>query len=211
MGTLDLREKSNLKTDSNNSSDQPSNLKKFFEFLWEIAKVVIISLAIIIPVRMFVVQPFIVEGASMSPNFYDGEYLVVDEISSHFSDLKRGEVVIFHPPKQQDVYYIKRIIGLPGETVEFKDSSIYIYNSTHTEGIKLNENDYLADSEIDSNQRQKVTLNNNEYFLVGDNRNNSYDSRRFGPVTLDRIKGRVMVRAYPFNRFTYFKTPAYNF
>ncbi|MBU1037080.1 signal peptidase I [Patescibacteria group bacterium] len=189
----------------------PSNLKKTFDFIWEVAKVVIISLAIIIPVRMFVVQPFIVEGASMLPNFHDGEYLVVDEISYRFSDIQRGDVVIFRPPNHPTVYYIKRVIGLPGESVEIKDGSIYIYDSFHQEGIKLSEEDYLVNPVYIPGDKSKVTLGDNEYYLVGDNRGNSLDSRSFGPVEVERIQGKVFLRALPLDRFSFFKTPVYNF
>lgn len=198
--------------DPDNAPKDSAGYKKVFEFLWEIAKVIIISLAIIIPVRMFVIQPFIVEGASMVPNFHDGEYLVVDEISYRLTSLKRGDVVIFHPPSLPDVYYIKRIIGLPGETFEIKDGSIYITPVNSTKSYKLDEAAYLPSSELDAGQNMKsLTLKNNEFFLMGDNRHNSLDSRRFGPVPLDHIRGRVLVRAYPFNDFTLFSAPSYNF
>jgi signal peptidase I len=210
MDTINLRD--NSSSDADNSPNGQTGFKKVFEFLWEIAKVVIISLAIIIPVRMFVIQPFIVEGASMVPNFHDGEYLVVDEISYRLTSLKRGDVVIFHPPSLPDVYYIKRIIGLPGETLEIKDDSIYITPVGSQKSFKLDESSYLSDAESNTGQNMKsVTLKNNEFFLMGDNRHNSLDSRRFGPVSMDHVRGRVLVRAYPFNQFTLFSAPSYNF
>ena len=208
MDILDLREK-NDNGPIPQIPTEPSGLKKVTSFIWEIVKIVVISLAIIIPIRMFVVQPFIVEGASMQPNFHDGEYLIVDEISYRFSAPKRGDAVIFHPPQNLKVYYIKRIIGLPGETVELKDGSIYIYNSEYMDGVRLSEIDYTIDNKISKNEKDKVTLAQDEYYLVGDNRLNSLDSRRFGAVKLNYIKGRAWLRAFPFNRFTIFEEAEY--
>lgn len=176
--------------------------------IWEFAKIVVISLAIIIPVRVFIVQPFIVEGASMSPNFEDGQYLIIDEISYRFNPPQRGDVVIFHPPTDHATYYIKRIIGLPGETVELRESHIYIYNEEYPEGFRLNEVNYLPQSRV--TQMGKTILQNDEYYVVGDNRDNSLDSRRFGPINKDDIKGKVLIRAFPFSEFNIFERPVYN-
>ena len=158
---------------------------------------------------MYVIQPFIVDGDSMAPNFYDGEYLIVDEISYRFSPPKRGDVVIFHPPQSPKTYYIKRIIGLPGEGIELKDGKIYIYNDMYPKGIRLNEANYLTKSRI--NETSQVELKDDEYYVIGDNRDNSLDSRRFGPLKLSHIKGRALLRAFPFNSFTVFKTTEYFF
>ena len=215
MNTLDLRDKETIEEEKNISFSpsplEPSSLKKAGNFVWEVVKIVVISLAIIIPIRIFVVQPFIVEGASMTPNFYDGEYLIVDEISYRFQEPKRGDVVIFHPPQSPKVYYIKRIIGLPGETIKVEEGRIDIYNTQHPDGIRLNELDYSINNDIPSNESYDVTLDSDEYYLIGDNRTNSMDSRRFGSVNLDFIKGKAWVRAFPFNRFTIFEAPTYNF
>ncbi|MCX6785414.1 MAG: signal peptidase I [Candidatus Komeilibacteria bacterium] len=213
---LDLRDKKEEKTEVEPEQavleevpEQPSPWQKFKEYFWEILKIVVISLIIIVPIRLYVIQPFIVEGDSMVPNFHNGEYLIVDEISYRFSEPVRGEVIIFHPPQDPKTYYIKRIIGLPGETVEFKNGKIYIYNTEFPQGQLLDEKLYLADSL--ANEEVKVTLKGKEYFVMGDNRNNSLDSRRLGPIAFDHIRGRAMLRAFPFNEFTVFKSPNYNF
>jgi len=213
---LDLRN-NNDKEEANNQPElinseplnsQPSFFKKTFSFVWEVAKIVVISLIIIVPIRVYVVQPFIVEGASMQPNFEDGQYLIIDEISYRFNSPQRGDVAIFHPPTDSKTYYIKRVIGLPGETVELREGNIYIYNDEYPEGFRLNESNYLIKSRI--TQIGKTSLKDNEYYLVGDNRDNSLDSRRFGPVKIDNIKGKVFVRAFPFDDFGVFERPEYN-
>jgi len=124
-------------------------MKKFFVFIWEIFKITIIALAIVIPVRYFLFQPFFVKGQSMIPNFGDSDYLIVDEISYRFREPQRGEVIVFKYPQQSPNGFIKsrlikRIIGLPGETVEIKEDKIIIYKDNQQQ--VLNESDYLPSS-----------------------------------------------------------------
>ena len=202
---LDLKPDENSQPSlDNNLNNQPSAFKKVKEYLWEIIKIVVISLIIIVPIRMYVIQPFIVEGESMMPNFHDGEYLIVDEISYRFNDPQRGEVIVFHPPQDSKNYYIKRIIGLPGETVELREGKIFIYNDEFKDGNRLNESNYLT-------QSSKVKLAEDQYYVIGDNRDNSLDSRRIGPITSSNIKGRAFFRAFPFNTLTLLETPEYFF
>jgi signal peptidase I len=125
-----------------NSGKKCGILKGTAIFLWETARTIIISLAIIIPVRYFLIQPFFVRGASMEPNFHDGEYLIIDELSYRLGEPERGDVIIFKYPKNPSQYYIKRIIGLPMETVEIKDGQIIVYNSQNPNGEVLNESSY---------------------------------------------------------------------
>ncbi len=204
MNILDLRR---LKEEPPTQSLEPDQGQggKFKEYFFEIVKIVVISLVIIIPIRFYVIQPFIVEGDSMTPNFHDGEYLIVDEISYRFKAPERGQVVIFHPPQSPATYYIKRIIGLPGETVELKDGKIYIYNQDFPQGKSLDEAVYLTNSAV--NELTKITLQDDQYYLIGDNRNNSLDSRRLGPINLKNIKGKAWLRAFPFSNFTIFNQP----
>src|SRR3989338_71148 len=102
-------------------------MKKFLYTVWEIAEVFFIALIAVAAIKYFLIQPFIVNGASMEPNFYDGDYILVDEISYRFNDPQRGDVVVFHSPQDKSIYYIKRIIGLPGEKVEIEDDRVKIY------------------------------------------------------------------------------------
>lgn len=207
---MDILNNSNSQEESGQSASHsnPPLFKKAIDFIWEIVKIVAVSLAIIIPVRMYVIQPFIVEGASMSPNFEDGQYLIIDEISYRLAPPRRGDVVIFHPPADKKTYYIKRVIGLPGETVELREGNIYIFNQDQPDGFRLNEINYLIKSRV--TQAGKTVLKVDEYYLIGDNRDNSLDSRRFGPVTFGRIKGKVLIRAFPFSEFTFFPRSEYN-
>lgn len=175
-----------------------ANMKKLFIFIWETFKIVIISLAIIIPVRYYLIQPFFVRGASMEPNFDNGEYLVINEIGYRFEEPKRGEVVVFKYPLDPSQYYIKRIIGLPEETVEVKNNQVAIYNLEFPQGIVLDESSYLSKGAITWGNI-KVTLGNDEYFVLGDNRSASSDSRQWGALHKENIIGRVWLRAWPLN------------
>jgi len=184
--------------------------KEALIFLWEIIKVVIISLIIILPIRYFIIQPFYVKGASMEPNFYDHEYLIINEIGYRFEDPKRGEVVVFKYPNNTREYFIKRVIGLPGERVEIKDGIITVFNSENTEGLELSE-DYLSPWQ-QTNGNKVVNLGDDEYYLMGDNRLFSFDSRAFGPVKEEYLIGKVLFRGWPLNRFGLLtEIPNYNF
>ncbi|OGZ35006.1 MAG: signal peptidase I [Candidatus Portnoybacteria bacterium RIFCSPHIGHO2_02_FULL_40_23] len=174
-------------------------MKKFLSFIWEIFKIVVISLAIIIPVRYYLVQPFFVRGASMEPNFDNGEYLIVDELTYRLREPGRGEVIVFKFPKDTSQYYIKRIVALPGETIEIHDKKIIIYNQGFKEGVVLDESSYLANG-LNTWGDIKVILASNEYFVLGDNRGASSDSRQWGVLPQKDIIGRVWIRAWPFEK-----------
>ncbi|HLC89994.1 MAG TPA: signal peptidase I [Patescibacteria group bacterium] len=172
--------------------------KKALIFFWEIFKVVVISLAIIVPVRYFLIKPFYVKGASMEPNFYDHEYLIIDEITYRFSAPERGDSVVFRFPLDPGQYFIKRIIGLPNEKIKIADGKIYIFNQAKPEGEVLNEN-YLLPA-MKTLGEVEVQLGADEYYLLGDNRTASLDSRIFGPVKRQFIVGRTLLRGWPLER-----------
>ena len=183
--------------------------QKVLQFFWDLLKVVCVSLAIIIPVRYFLIQPFYVKGASMEPSFYDHEYLIIDEISYRFNDPSRGDIVVFKYPKDPSQYFIKRIIGLPGEIVDIADNRIYIHGAEdNNQKFLLEENEYLP-AENRTLESRKWTLGPDEYYVMGDNREYSLDSRRFGPVDSSLIIGRVWFRGWPFWRFTTFPEVQY--
>ena len=180
--------------------------RKFLAFIVELVQVLAISLAIILPVRYFLIQPFYVKGASMEPNFYDHEYLIIDELSYRFHDPARGDIVVFRYPKDPSQFFIKRVIGLPGETVEIADGGVKIYNAAHPNGAAVTE-PYI-DQAITSGT-QTVTLKPGEYYLMGDNRVASMDSRIFGPVPRTDVVGRVWLRGYPLDRWKVFEGTTY--
>jgi signal peptidase I len=184
-------------------------MKNFLIFLFELVKIVVISLVIIIPIRYFLIQPFYVKGASMEPNFYDHEYLIIDEISYRFNEPKRGDIIVFRYPKDPQEYFIKRLIGLPGETVQIKDGEVIVYNEQNVQGMVLDETYLSPEQKTYSNSDDKIVVGADEYFVLGDNRNSSKDSRSFGPVNKSFITGRVLFRGFPFDRVTLFDTPTY--
>jgi len=189
-----------------NPTPQPSR-NEILAFVWETIKVVVISLAIILPIRYYLVQPFFVKGASMESNFEDGDYLLIDEISYRFSEPVRGDVIVFRYPEDRSQFFIKRIIGLPGETIEIKNNKVIIYNAGNIDGLPLVENYLNSDQKTLGNLL--VRLDDNEYFVLGDNRLASSDSRRWGPVNETLITGRAFLRAWPFTKFDKILTPIY--
>lgn len=180
-------------------------MKELFSFVWEISKVIIIALLIVVPVRYFIFQPFLVRGESMEPNFNNGDYLIVDEISYRFRQPQRGEVVVFKFPDNPSQRYIKRIIGLPEETVEIRTGQIFVLSGD--EELQLDESSYLGLS--DTPGSTKVNLIEDEYFVLGDNRPRSADSRRWGALPKENIIGRALFRAWPLEDLAKFETPDY--
>ena len=174
-------------------SDTPvkeSNQKQSF---WEIIRFVFLALIIVIPVRIFIAQPFIVSGSSMAPTFGDGDYLIVDEISYRLNDPERYDVVIFRYPNDTDKFFIKRIIGLPNETVEIAGNSVTIINKENPEGFEIDQPyvKWKGDNNL------HFELKNNEYFVMGDNRGASSDSRYWGAVPRDLLSGKALFRLLP--------------
>ena len=178
------------------------------EFVLEFLKILIISLAIDLPIRYFLIQPFYVKGASMEPSFYDYEYLIIDEISFRFREPQRGEIIVFHSPYNPRDYYIKRIIGLPEERIVIKNGEIYLYNQQFPQGMNLNESQYLEPGTRTPGSLD-LFLGPEEYFVLGDNRNSSLDSRNFGSILRKNIIGRVWLRGWPIDRIKKFEIPIY--
>lgn len=175
--------------------------------LAEFVKVFVIAAAIILPIRLFLIQPFYVKGESMEPNFHEAEYLIIDKLTPNFAPYKRGEVVVFRYPRTERHYLIKRIIALPGEKVVIQNRTITIYNNEHPQGFALNEKTYTPRPL--RNETDSVELSSHEYYVLGDNRPVSLDSERFGPVDEDQIVGRVVFRGLPIDKISTFKPPTY--
>ncbi|HBI34161.1 MAG TPA: signal peptidase I [Candidatus Moranbacteria bacterium] len=184
-------------------------------FLWEVVKVFFWALIIIVPIRVFLFQPFFVQGASMEPNFKDGDYLIVNELGyketsanvdgmhlftvGSFKELSRGDVVVFRYPRDPKQFFIKRVIGLPGEQVKVEAGKVTIYNDENPEGLVLDERAYLSAGSI-TNGTVTTTIKDNEYFVLGDNRQFSHDSRAWGALPENDVVGKVLIRAWPFTK-----------
>lgn len=165
-------------------------------------KTVAIALAIILPLRLFIAQPFYVRGSSMEPNFHDFEYLFTEEVSYYMHAPRRGDVIVLKNPQNESEYFIKRIIGLPGEHVVVKDKQVMVND------VVINEAPYLAET-VQTWGNVDVTLSDAQYFVMGDNRNESLDSRIFGPIEKREIVGRAWIRVFPFSRIAHFTDVEY--
>jgi len=163
---------------------------------WELVRFAVIALIIVIPIRAFIAEPFVVSGSSMVPTFENGNYLIVDKISYKLSDPQRDDVIVFRYPNDQTKFFIKRIIGLPNETVDIKGSVVTITNSAHPEGFNLNE-PYVKNI---ADNTTHFELKSDEYFVMGDNRIGSSDSRYWGAVNRKLITGRAFLRLLPINK-----------
>jgi len=183
-----------------------NNMRQTLSFFWEVIKIVLLALLIVLPIRYFVFQPFIVKGISMESNFHNNDYLIVDEFSKHFGDLKRGDVIVFHYPENPSQRFIKRVIGLPEEKVILDENKIEITNKFGETKI-LDESSYLPEHYFEGNMQ--VTLKDNQYFVLGDNRLHSYDSRRWGILPAKNIIGRVVLRLWPPTAMAFFFAPSY--
>jgi signal peptidase I len=179
-------------TESGSSSPESKNP------ILEIIQFSLIALIIVIPIRMFIAQPFIVSGASMQETFQNGEYLIVDQISYHLHSPMRGDVVIFRYPKDPSKFFIKRVIGVPGDTITIEGSTVTITNEANPEGFVVNE-PYIKS--MKPNTFISETLGEREYFVMGDNRDESSDSRVWGVLQEERIVGRAFLRLFPPQEF----------
>jgi signal peptidase I len=178
-----------LKDEKGAGDDNLANPKDSLRYqIFDLSRFVFLCLLIVVPVRMFVAQPFIVNGESMLPNFQDGNYLIVDQISYRMGEAQRGDVVIFRYPDEPSKFYIKRVIGVPGEHIKIDGHEITI-DSTHV----------LDEPYIDRHMENRVdmTLAGDEYFVMGDNRLDSSDSRVWGPLKEEFIVGRALLRLWP--------------
>ena len=182
-------------------------LSKLFRGVYDIVETLVIAGAIVIFVYLFVASPHEVIGRSMEENFWNGEYLLADKVSYYIGDPKRGDVVIFKQTETAD--YIKRVIGLPGESIEVRDGHFYV------DGTMLEETQYL-DSSIYTDpgnflmEGKTYDIPDDKYFVAGDNRGHSADSRTFGPIDENQIKGRAFVVYWPFSHLKLVNRPSYN-
>lgn len=167
--------------------------------------VILVALTVVI-VRGFLIAPFKVFGESMDTTFQSGQYLFVEKLSTRFSTIERGDVVVFVTPEESSKpflvrkHLIKRIIGLPGETVRIQDNTVSIVGNATTTVLHEPYTRGLTLSPTGANEYSR-TLSADEYFVMGDNRENSRDSRYFGPITRDEISGSPLIRLFPIASF----------
>jgi signal peptidase I len=169
--------------------------EKSENFFTELLKFVLVAAIIVVPLRLFVAQPFIVSGESMDPTFANGQYLIVDELSYHFEAAQRGQVIIFRYPKDPSQFFIKRIIGLPGETVMIRNGQVEVQKVDGTT-VTLNES-YVKNLGNGGDATYPVPAG--DYFVMGDNRPESSDSRAWGYLPRANIVGQAFLRLLPVN------------
>jgi len=184
------------------------NAKKILTDLFDIAKTIVIVVLVAFFIRYFIFQPFVVDGYSMEPNFYNNEYLLVNKLSYRLSEPKRGDVIVFQAPNNPQYDYIKRIIGLPGDEITIKEGIVYL------NGSFLDEKYLEADTQTNltniNKSTLKITLGEDEYFVMGDNRDHSSDSRQFGALSADHIIGKAWFNVYPLEYFGTIQSPKYS-
>lgn len=190
---------------------------------------IIVIVAIVAGIRTFLVSPFQVEGNSMVDTLEDKQYIIINKLAYILGDPKRGDVVVFRPPTDQDKYYVKRVIGLPGDTVSIRGGSVYLRKAGEEEDVKLEEDPYLNDRNEGHTYNHPPSSGNTteveyevpegSYFLLGDNRQGSLDSRSFQMegsgatpyVPEEDIKGRVWFVALPITKIHALEPPDYGF
>jgi len=179
---------------SDATNQMPDTTAKKEHPLTEIIRFALLAIIIVVPIRMFIAQPFIVSGASMNNTFENGQYLIVDQLSYYLDDPARGDVVIFRYPRDPSKFFIKRVIGLPGDTLTIEESSVTITNEANPEGFVLDE-PYVNSMQVAAPRTE--VMGPREYFVMGDNRDQSSDSRVWGVLQEERIIGRAWLRLFP--------------
>lgn len=172
--------------------EQNRDTEHFYRDLFKLALFVIIIIA---PLRLLIAEPYLVHGASMEPTFETGDYLIIDRLTYRLENPDRGDIVVFRYPEDPSKFFIKRIVGLPGETIEIQGKDVVVKNDQHPDG-------FIAEEPYITPQKRQgdfltVKLKWDEYFVMGDNRDASSDSRVWGPLPSDHIVGRAFLRLYP--------------
>ena len=170
--------------------------KKILLEIWDILKFLAPIVIIVFLVRSYVAQPFIVDGESSSPNFHTGQYLIINEVSYHFHEPARQDMIVLRYPLDPSRFFLKRIIGIPGDRVVIQDGKVYVYNAANPKGYVLNE-PYESQLTFPVGPYHDVTLGAGQYFVMGDNRSGSDDSRTWGIVPRNDIIGNVVLRLFP--------------
>lgn len=182
-------------------------VKKTVAAVFDFLQGIVVVMAVMVMIYLFVMSPQEINGASMEPNFHNGEYILTNKVSYKIGDPRRGDVVIFKSPRNKDIDYIKRIIGVPGDTIGLRDSAISV------NGQKLMEQYLAPDVFIFGGsylrEGSEITVPPGKYFVLGDNRSHSSDSREFGPVSKEDFIGKAILRYFPFNKTGLIQRPVY--
>ena len=173
--------------------------KTWKQDIYESLKILLISLLIVIPIRFFVAQPFVVKGASMEPTYHDNDYLIVDELSYSLGEIKRGDVIVLHYPVNPAEFFIKRVIGLPGETIIIRAGKVYVRKSGLSKEEQLLE-PYIDSKTLTRADQTEYAVPLGNYFVLGDNRQHSSDSRYWGYLERRFVVGRALVRLWPLSK-----------
>jgi len=171
-------------------------------YFGETLRFFILAVLVVIPIRLLIIQPFIVSGISMDPTFAGGQYVIVDKISYRFNEPKRGDVIVLRYPVNPKTFFIKRIVGLPGETITLDKGVVSIKNKEVLDPFILDE-PYIRYTKT-NDKYINTALGNDEYFVMGDNRTSSLDSRSWGVLSRDLVVGQAMLRLFPVNTATFF-------
>ncbi len=174
-------------------------LKRAVSIFFDLIESVVVALSIFVVIYLFLVQPHQVKGASMDPTFHDGQYILTDKISYRFNLPQRGDVVVFKAPMNPDFDYIKRIIGLPGDTITIQEGQVVINEQPLSDEYIQSDTVLLPGQYI--REGEQMTVGSDEFFVLGDNRSHSADSRQWGMVPKKDIIGKVFFRYWPVNKF----------
>jgi signal peptidase I len=174
-------------------------LSRVARFLVEFLETAIIIGLIAFVIRFFLIQPFVVEGASMEPNFHNNDYLLIEKVTERLGEPERGDVIVFRYPNNPKINYIKRIIGVPGDKITIKDGVLKIAPAGSSEEKIVNES-YIP-SNLKTSGNLEITINKDEFFVLGDNRDNSSDSREWGILPKQNIIGRAWIIVLPTSDF----------
>ena len=159
----------------------------------ELIRFAIIAVAIVVPIRLFIAEPFVVSGSSMVPSLENGDYLIIDKLSYRLGDPKRNDVLVFQYPNDPSKFFVKRIIGLPNETIDIRGNTVTITNEEYKNGVELDQ-PFVKNT---ANNDVHLKLKKDEYYVMGDNRPASSDSRSWGPLKREFVTGRVLLRLLP--------------
>ena len=182
-----------MEEELNNFSKKDANKSNWKNVLREIVIFALIAFGIVLPFRIYIAEPYLVDGRSMDPSFETGDYLIVDKLSYRIKEPERNTVIVFKYPKDTGKSFIKRIVGLPGETVIVKDDTVTIVNSENPNGLVIN-GPYITHPSVGSHETK---LGDDEYYVLGDNRAESFDSRYWGPLQKKYMLGKPIIRLFP--------------